>query len=198
MDSERLAEILAVLLITLKRGDIVEAGREGVQEEALAGHAGALPLALEHIIGEDYRAGEIIQQVADHVLAGFRHPVAIGHRRRTQHEGIDRLVQREDEPVGNLQRIVRFRAPLVAHIGAAGQQANGQKTGQRSRPTCRETPRPKRHAYCPIFITSGHSYRYLAPLRCCSQRQRRQSCRRCHLSIEDFYQSRTAASNFLL
>ena len=71
-------------------------------------------IALHHLVDGGDRLAEIFQHVVQAALARSRHPVAIEHGDRPDRDGVDRPVDREDEPVGPLQRIPRLVGPGVA------------------------------------------------------------------------------------
>ena len=82
-----------------------------------------LRLALQHVVREDQRIVQILQEIRGSIRAPAAADGAVGLRDRHQDVPVDRLVEREDAAVGIFKRIVEFGniGPLLHWAGASAE-----------------------------------------------------------------------------
>jgi hypothetical protein len=137
--ADGLAEILLGRRHAEFLGDVEDAedADGGVDQEAGDGLRRARRLALGHLVDRRHRLAEILHDIADPALDRLGHPEFVGHRDRPDDQHVDRAVDREHEPVGDLQRIPRlagFLAGARTQAGRGGHQNDGEAepdTGQK-------------------------------------------------------------------
>ena len=126
------AEIGASMRQALFRGDIVQTGETDhrVDEETLGRVSGPSPFALGDIVDECERQRQVADDIADAAPDGVGQDCSVYDSGRAQDYRIQRFVDREDQPVQRLKRIVEGgRLRLLA--GARRERGcQGKQTGR--------------------------------------------------------------------
>ena len=82
--------------------------------------AGQIHPALQHVVGEDDRRVQVLQEIVHRVAHRRRQHRAVGVRHRHQDRPVDPLVEVEDRPVGVLERVAASSAAAAGACAAAG------------------------------------------------------------------------------
>jgi hypothetical protein len=78
----------------------------GIDQEAANGGAGAIHVALQHVVNHDDGCAQVAQEAAHAVLRLLRQHAAIEQRRRLDQDAIDHAVEFEDAAVQPFERII--------------------------------------------------------------------------------------------